>query len=88
MPSSSIVTAKVPKRLKARLERSGINVSDAVRKGLEYALREKKVEELEKMLEGVDLSGISNEQIVSDIRRGRERAVAKARKKRPPRTAK
>jgi len=88
MPPSSIVTAKVPKRLKAELERSGVNVSDAIRKGLEYMLREKKVEELEKLLEGIDLSGLSNEQIVSDIRRGRERAVAKARKKRPPRTVK
>ena len=57
IPDDAISSAKVPKRLKDKLERIRINVSDATEKGLEYALREKKVEELEKMLEGVNLQG-------------------------------
>ena len=72
MTQSSVVSAKVSKKLKDELEKSGVNVSDAIRKGLENALREKKIEHLQQLLKGVDLSNLTNEQIVKDIRRGRE----------------
>jgi post-segregation antitoxin (ccd killing protein) len=69
----SVVSAKVSKKLKDELENSGVNVSEAIRKGLENALREKKIDHLQQLLNGVDLSNLTNEQIVRDIRRSRER---------------
>ncbi len=72
MVQSSAVSAKVPRKLKRELEKSGVNVSEAIRSGLENALREKKVEHLQQLLKGVDLSKLTNEQIVRDIRRGRD----------------
>lgn len=72
MTQSSVVSAKVSRKLKHELEKSGVNVSEAIRSGLENALRQKKVEQLQELLKGVDLSGLTNEQIVKDIRSGRE----------------
>ena len=73
MTRSSVVSAKVSRKFKRELEKSGINVSEAIRSGLENALREKKVEHLHELLKEVDLSKLTDEQIVEDIRRGRER---------------
>jgi len=73
MTRSSVVSAKVSRKFKRELEKSGINVSEAIRSGLENALREKKVEHLQELLKEVDLSKLTDEQIVKDIRRGRER---------------
>lgn len=69
----TVVSAKIPKKLKQELERSGINMSEAIRNGLESALKESKIDHLERLLREVDLSGLSDQQIVRDIRTGRER---------------
>lgn len=66
------VSAKVPKELKEELEKRGAKLSDAIRKGLEMELKELKVRELESMLHEVDLSKISEERIVRDVRETRE----------------
>lgn len=66
------VSAKVPKELKEELEKRGAKLSDAIRKGLEMELKELKVQELESMLHEVDLSKISEERIVRDVRETRE----------------
>jgi transposase len=76
MSQSTVVSAKISKRLKNELEKSGINVSAAIRSGLENALLEKKIEHLQALLREVDSSKLTKEQIVKDIRRGRERVVA------------
>jgi len=70
---NAVVSAKVPKKLKQELEKAGVNVSEAIRRGLENALKEKKVQYLEGLLQGVDLGKLTDEQIVRDIRSGRER---------------
>ena len=69
----TVISAKIPKKLKQELDRSGINVSEAIRSGLENTLKEKKLERLETLLQNVDLSKLSDQQIVHDIRSGRER---------------
>ncbi|MGI0091778.1 MAG: hypothetical protein ACREBS_08715 [Nitrososphaerales archaeon] len=61
------------KRLKQELEKSGVNMSDAIRGGLKNAMKEKKIEQPERLLQGVDLSRLTDEQIVRDIRNGREK---------------
>ncbi len=66
------VSAKVPRELKDKLERKGVKLSDAIRRGLETELKELKVRELESMLEKVDLSKVSEKQIVREIRETRE----------------
>jgi len=66
------VSAKVPKLLKEELERKGVKLSDAIRRGLEKELKELKMAELETLLKSVDLSRVSEEQIVRDIRETRE----------------
>ena len=78
MVQDSVVSAKVSRKLKRELEESGVNVSEAIRSGLENALLKKKVEHLQQLLKGVDLTKLTNEQIVKDIRRGRERTGNKA----------
>ncbi len=66
------VSAKVPRELKDKLESKGVKLSDAIRRGLETELKELKVRELESMLEKVDLSKVSEKQIVREIRETRE----------------
>ena len=79
--SSTVVSAKVPKKLKHELERSGVNISEAIRSGLENALRDKKIQHLQDILSEVDFGKLTNEQIVKDIRRGRERKEGRSPKK-------
>jgi post-segregation antitoxin (ccd killing protein) len=82
LSQNSVVSAKIPKKMKQELEKSGINVSQAIRKGLETALKEKKIEHLEELLKGADFSKLTKEQIVRDIRQGREeRAFVSSDKK-------
>lgn len=69
----AVVSAKVPRKLKQELEKAGINMSEAIRNGMENALKEKKVERLEELLQRVDFSKLTDQQIVRDIRSGRER---------------
>jgi len=69
---STVVSAKVPKKLKQEFEKLGMNMSEAIRSGLEEVLREKKIEQLEELLRGVNLGKLSDDQIVRDIRKGRE----------------
>jgi len=78
MTKSSVVSAKVSRKLRNELQKSGVNVSEAIRKGLENALREKKIEDLQELLKEADFSRLSNEQIVEDIRRDRERTKVEA----------
>ena len=66
------VSAKIPKKLKDELERKGIKMSEAIRRGLEKELRDAKLRELESMLRKMDFSKVSDEQIVRDIRETRE----------------
>ena len=66
------VSAKIPKQLKEELERKGVNMSEAIRKGLERELKEMKTKELESILRGIDFSKISEERIVRDLRETRE----------------
>ena len=66
------MSAKVPKELKDELEKRGAKLSDAIRKGLEMELTELKVRELETMLHEVDLSKVTEELIVRDVRETRE----------------
>ncbi len=73
MPDKQVtVSAKVPRTLKQELERKGVKLSDAIRRGLEKELKELKMAELGSLLEKVDLSKVSEEQIVRDIRETRE----------------
>ena len=74
---NTVVSAKVPIKLKQELEREGVNLSEAIRSGLESALRDKKVHHLEELLQGLDFSKLTNEQIVRDIRSGRDRKIGK-----------
>jgi post-segregation antitoxin (ccd killing protein) len=69
----TVVSAKIPRKLKEELQRSDINMSEAIRSGLENALKERKIEQLEELLQRVDLRRLSDQQIVRDIRTGRER---------------
>jgi hypothetical protein len=66
------VSAKIPKKLKDELERQGIKMSDAIRRGLERELKDAKIRELQSMLKEIDFSRVSDEQIVRDIRETRE----------------
>ena len=66
------VSAKIPKKLKDELERKGIRMSEAIRRGLENELRDAKLRELESAIKEIDLTRVSHEQIVRDIRETRE----------------
>ena len=66
------VSAKVSKKVKDELEKLGVNISDAIRSGLERELKERKIRELQSVLERVDLSKVSEEEIVRRIRETRE----------------
>lgn len=69
----SIVSAKISKKLKQELKRSGIDMPEVIRRGLQNALKEKKIERLELLLQEVDLSRLADKQIIHDIRSGRKR---------------
>jgi len=66
------ISAKVPKRLKEELEKKGVKLSEAIRRGLEAELKELKMKELKSMLQKVDLSRVSERRLVRDIRQTRE----------------
>lgn len=66
------VSSKVPKKLKDDLDRRGVNLSKAIRRGLEGELKLKKMEELEELLQKVDLSKVSDNDIIRDIRKTRQ----------------
>ena len=66
------ISAKVPRRLKEELEKKGVKLSEAIRRGLEAELRELKMKELKSMLQKVDLSRVSERRLVRDIRKTRE----------------
>ena len=66
------VSAKIPKRLKDELDKKGVKMSDAIRRGLERELKEAKTREMESILRGIDFSKVTDEQIVRDIRETRE----------------
>ncbi len=66
------ISAKVPRRLKEELEKKGVKLSEAIRRGLEAELKELKMKELKSMLQKVDLSRVSERRLVRDIRKTRE----------------
>ena len=66
------ISAKVPRRLKEELEKKGVKLSEALRRGLEAELKELKMKELKSMLQKVDLSRVSERRLVRDIRKTRE----------------
>jgi len=66
------ISAKVPRRLKEELEKKGVKLSDAIRRGLEAELKELRMKELKSMLQKVDLSRVSEHRLVRDIRKTRE----------------
>jgi len=66
------ISAKVPRRLKEELEKKGVKLSEAIRRGLEAELKELKMKELKSMLQKVDLSRVSERRLVRDIRQTRE----------------
>lgn len=68
----AVVSAKVPKALKVELERRGVKLSSAIRRGLERELNDLKAKDLEALLKEVDLSGVSEQEMVRDIRKTRE----------------
>ena len=73
MPGNqTTISAKVPKRLKEELERRGVKLSEAVRRGLEKELKELKIKELESLLEKTELAKVTEDRIVRDIRETRE----------------
>ena len=73
MPSNQVtVSARVSKNLKEELERKGVKVSDAIRRGLERELKELRIKELESSLKKIDFSKVSEGQIIRDIRKMRE----------------
>lgn len=71
-PEQVTVSAKIPKKLKIELDKRGVNLSQAIRRGLENELKDKKVKEIESLLRKVDLSEVSERDIVRDIRATRE----------------
>ena len=66
------ISAKVPRRLKEELEKKGVKLSEAIRRGLEAELKELKMKELKSLLQKVDLSRVSERRLVRDIRKTRE----------------
>ena len=62
------VSAKVSRKLKEELEKRGIKMSDAIRRGLEMELAELKIKELGLKLLEVDLYKIREDDIVRTIR--------------------
>jgi len=66
------ISAKVPRQLKEELEKKGVKLSEAIRRGLEAELKELKMKELKSMLQKVDLSRVSERRLVRDIRKTRE----------------
>ena len=66
------VSAKIPKKLKDELERKGVRMSDAIRRGLEKELKEAKIRQLQSMLKEIDFSRVDEAQIVRDVRETRE----------------
>ena len=66
------VSAKIPKKLKDELERKGVRMSDAIRRGLEKELKEAKIRQLQSMLKEIDFSRVDEAQIIRDVRETRE----------------
>jgi len=71
---STVISVRIPKRLKEEAESLGINIKETVKKALEQAVEEKKAKRLADALielaEGMD--GISEEEWVNIIRKTRD----------------
>jgi hypothetical protein len=61
------VSAKVPRKLKEELEKRGVKMSVAIRRGLERELGELKIKELGLQLLKVDLYKISEDEVVHAV---------------------
>jgi phosphopantothenate synthetase len=67
------ISAKVPKRLKSELDREGVKLSDAVRRGLARELAEARLRKVDDELRRVDLSGLAVADVVKSAREDRDR---------------
>jgi phosphopantothenate synthetase len=67
------ISAKVPKRLKRELEKEGVKLSDAVRRGLARELAEARLSKVDDELRRVDLSGLAVADVVKSVREDRDR---------------
>jgi len=69
------VSTKVRRELKEEAERLGIRVSEVLRRALEEEIKRKKLEELERKLDGLSeaLSRIDMSRVVEGIREDRSR---------------
>jgi len=61
------VSAKVPRKLKEELEKRGVKMSVAIRRGLERELGELRIKELGLQLLKVDLYKISEDEVVHAV---------------------
>ncbi len=74
MGATETVTAKVPKEVKEKLSRHGINVSALIRETLEKEAKRLEDEETDKIVDEVAelLKDIPRESIIEDIRQDRD----------------
>ena len=69
----AVVSAKIPRKLKEELQKSDINMSEAYPKRIGKRLEREEDRTVRELLQRVDFRGLSDQQIVRDIRTGRER---------------
>lgn len=74
MGKQAVVTAKIPSKLKERLNRLGLNVSGLIREALEVKVERLEKERLRNLAEeaGEILQKIPAEELIEAIRAGRE----------------
>ncbi|MDP2900017.1 MAG: hypothetical protein Q8O47_03525 [Candidatus Bathyarchaeota archaeon] len=74
MGATETVTAKVPKELKEKLNRHGVNVSALIRETLEKEAERLEAEETDRIVDEVAelLQDIPTKNIIEDIRRDRD----------------
>ena len=74
MGATETVTAKVPKELKEKLSRHGVNVSALIRETLENEAERLESEETDRIIDEVAelLKDIARENFIEDIRQDRD----------------
>jgi len=74
MGATETVTAKVPREIKQKLNRHGVNVSALIRETLEKEAERLESEEMSRLIDEAAelLKDVPIENLVEDIRRGRD----------------
>lgn len=74
MGNLAVVTGKVPKELKEKAKKLGININRVIREALEEAIRKREKEVFEESIQKCAniLSKISTDRVVKSIREDRE----------------